>query len=188
METWISLSQACSMPDLLPRLHSPFLLHQCWDYPVMWQAGLLRAAANFAPWSSSLCKYGSNSMGVKLEVSWSILQLWFQKEVVLGWSQQVSEVTLQLPFSDYCRKIWRDGSFVTTLFFFFTQKHSVLFLRTTFPVIPCILYTSLLSHTQKTQTHIHTAQLKTSGLQPIYFKTSILHTGQCHLSDEFGLD
>lgn len=154
METWIRLSQACSMPDLLPRLHSPFLLHQCWGYPVMWQAGLLPAAANFAPWSSSLCKYGSNSLGVKLEVSWSILQLWFQKEVVLGWSQQVSEVTLQLPFSDYCRKIWRDGSFVATLFFFFYPKALRAFPQDHIPSdsLYSLHFTSL-SHSKNTNIH-----------------------------------
>lgn len=39
------------------------------------------------------------------------------------------------------------------------------------------------SHTQKTQAHIHSAGLETAGLLPTYFKTSILCTGQCHLSD-----
>lgn len=51
-------------------------------YPVMWQAGLPPAAASSVPWSSSLCNYRSNSLGIKLEVNWSILQLLFQKEEV----------------------------------------------------------------------------------------------------------
>lgn len=56
-------------------------------YLLQCQPGLPPTAGNSAFWSSPLCNYRSNSMDAKMEVSWSMLQLWFQKEVALEWSQ-----------------------------------------------------------------------------------------------------
>lgn len=52
-------------------------------YLLQYQPGLPPTAASSAPWSSPLCNYRSNSMDAKMKVSWSMLQLWFQKEVAL---------------------------------------------------------------------------------------------------------
>lgn len=87
METWISPRQVCGTLGLIPLLHCPFSFTSAGGYPLQCQPGLFPTPANSAPWSSPLCNHRSNSVGVKIEISWSILQFCFQKEVVLEWSQ-----------------------------------------------------------------------------------------------------
>lgn len=73
----------CSSHSCIPL----FSFTSAGGYALPCQPGLPLAAANSAPCISPLCNYRNNSVDVRIEVSWSILQLWFQKEVVLEWSQ-----------------------------------------------------------------------------------------------------
>lgn len=73
----------CSSHSCIP----PFSFVSAGGYPLQCQPVLPPTTANSALCSSLLCNYRSSSVDVRIEVSWSILQLWFQKEVVLEWSQ-----------------------------------------------------------------------------------------------------
>lgn len=73
----------CSSHSCIP----PFSFVSAGGYPLQCQPGLPPTTANSALCSSLLCNYRSSSVDVRIEVSWSMLQLWFQKEVVLEWSQ-----------------------------------------------------------------------------------------------------
>lgn len=77
VETWISPRQVCGMLVLSPLLHSPILLPQCWGLST-WVPASLATHSNKLP-PLTLCNYRSNSVDVKVEVTWSILQLWSQR-------------------------------------------------------------------------------------------------------------
>lgn len=63
----------CSSHSCIP----PFSFTSAWSFPCQCQPGLPPTAANSVPCSSPLCNYRSNSVDVRIEVSWSIPQLWF---------------------------------------------------------------------------------------------------------------